>query len=84
MTTVQTTADLQLAVSAATAAITVLPASEPLSAGAPRPGTPDDLQGTGFAGAVVADLEGPVSGPLAIVVGAELVAALAASPIGGL
>jgi len=84
MTTVQTTADLQLALSAAAAAITVLPASEPLSAGAPRPGTADDLAGTGFAGAVVADLDGAASGPLAIVVGAELVAALAASPIGGL
>ncbi|HYF72241.1 MAG TPA: flagellar motor switch protein FliN, partial [Nocardioides sp.] len=38
----------------------------------------------GFAGAVVADLAGAVSAPVAILVGAELVAALASSPLGGL
>ena len=84
MTTVQTTIDLELATSAAAAAIGVLPAAEPLTAGAPRPGTADDLQAAGFAGAVVADLEGFGAARLAVLVGADLVAALAASPMGGL
>ncbi len=82
MTTVQTTVDLELAGRAATAAIAVLPAAEPLIAGTPRAG--DAGEAAGFAGAVVADLDGRVSAPLAVLVGADLVAALAASPIGGL
>jgi flagellar motor switch protein FliN len=83
MTTVQTTVDLELATRAATAAIAVLPAAEPLTAGAPRAGDAGDVA-AGFAGAVVADLDGRASAPLAVLVGADLVAALAASPIGGL
>ncbi|ABL80270.1 MULTISPECIES: flagellar motor switch protein FliN [unclassified Nocardioides] len=82
MTTVQTTVDLELAVSAATAAIAVLPAAEPLTAGAPRPG--DAAADAGFAGAVVADLDGRTSARLTVLVGPELVSALAASPIGDL
>ncbi|CAI9399343.1 flagellar motor switch protein FliN [Nocardioides sp. T2.26MG-1] len=84
MTTVQTTVDLERAVLAASAAIAVLPASEPVSVGAPRSGDPADPALAGFAGAVVADLDGPGSAPLAVLVGAELVAALASSPLGGL
>ncbi|MBI2244406.1 MAG: flagellar motor switch protein FliN [Nocardioides sp.] len=82
MTTVQTTVDLELATRAAAAAITVLPAAEPLTAGTPRAGEPGD--GATFAGAVVAELDGRVSAPVAVLVGADLVSALAASPIGGL
>ena len=82
MTTVQTTADLELAARAATAAITVLPAAEPLTVGAPRAGEPGE--GAAFAGAVVAMLDGRASAPVAVLVGADLVSALAASPIGGL
>jgi flagellar motor switch protein FliN/FliY len=37
-----------------------------------------------FAGAVVADFEGPVAGRIAVLVGKELVDALASSPLGGL
>ena len=37
-----------------------------------------------FAGAVVGDLEGQLSGRIAVLVGEDLVAALAASPLGGL
>lgn len=84
MTTVQTAADLDRAVTAATAAAAVLPASEPVSVGAPRPGDPADPALAAFAGAVVADLDGTASASVGILVGADLVAALAASPLGGL
>ncbi len=84
MTTVQTTVDLERAVRAASAVIAVLPASEPVTVGTPRPGDPGDPTLAGFAGAVVADLDGLASAPVAIMVGAELVSALAASPLGGL
>lgn len=67
---------------AATAAAGVLPSEAPLSTGNPLPGTEGIV--ASFAGAVVADLEGPVAGRLAILVGEELVAALASSPLGGL
>ncbi|HEU5038092.1 MAG TPA: flagellar motor switch protein FliN [Nocardioides sp.] len=74
--------ELQLARAAATAAAGVLPSGEPLSAGTPAPGT--DAVVDGFAGAVVADLEAPLSGRIAVLVGPDLVGALAASPLGGL
>lgn len=82
MTTMQTAVDVQLAVTAAQAAAGVLPASEPLTAGTPRPG--DTAVTEQFAGAVVADLDGATSGRIAVLVGPDLVAALAASPLGGL
>jgi flagellar motor switch protein FliN/FliY len=82
MTIVSTTVDTQLAVTAATAGGQVLPASEPLIAGAPRPGDASVVEP--FAGAVLADLEGPTSGRVAVLVGNDLVAALAGSPLGGL
>jgi flagellar motor switch protein FliN/FliY len=78
----QTAVDVQLAVTAAQAAAAVLPAAEPLTAGTPRPG--DATVTEQFAGAVVADLDGAASGRVAVLVGPDLVAALAASPLGGL
>ena len=72
----------RMARAAATAAASVLPAGEPLHAGAPMPGT--DAVLTGYAGAVVADFEAPLTGRLAVLVGPDLVGALAASPLGGL
>jgi flagellar motor switch protein FliN len=72
----------KLARAAATAAAAVLPAAEPLHAGAPAPGTAAVL--AGYAGAVVADLEAPLSGRIAVLVGPDLVGALAGSPLGGL
>lgn len=73
---------LDVAAAAATAAAAVLPASDSLTVGQPRPGT-DDVT-VPFAGAAVAELEGPVSGRIAVLVVQDLVDALAASPIGGL
>lgn len=75
------------AVAAASAAATVLPSIEPLSAGSPQPG-PANLV-TAFpqadlAGAAVAELDGPLPAAVAVLVGAELVAALSGSPLGGL
>lgn len=84
MTTAQTIADLERAVTAASAVVAVLPASEPVTAGAPRPGDPADPALAAFAGAVVADLDGAASASLGVLVAADLVAALAASPLGGL
>lgn len=69
-----------LAVAAATAAARVLPATTPLTATGAQPGTAD-VAGL-FAGAVVADLAG--TGRVALLVGEELVNALAQSPLGGL
>ncbi|MCF6378227.1 flagellar motor switch protein FliN [Nocardioides KLBMP 9356] len=67
---------------AATAAAEVLPAPTPLVAGEPAAG---DVAGcAGFAGASVADLHLPGSPRIAVLVGADLVAALAESPMGGL
>jgi len=75
-----TGADLALA--AASAAAAVLPSVEPLTAGGPQPG---DAQATdGFAGAAVADLDGPGAGRIAVLVGEELTGALASSPLEGL
>jgi len=71
-----------LALAAASAAAAVLPSVEPLTAGGPQPG---DAQVTdGFAGAAVADLDGPLAGRVAVLVGDELTGALASSPLEGL
>jgi len=80
VTTMNTAAEIALA--AATAGAAVLPSNEPLTVGAVAAGDPQ--VGASFAGAVVADLEAAVSGRIAILVGPELVAALAESPLGGL
>ncbi len=71
-----------VALAAAEAAAAVLPAAEILSAGGVQPGTEQvaDL----FASGVVADLTGGVAGPVALLVAADLVQAIAASPVEGL
>lgn len=66
----------------AAAAAGVLPASGPLTPGPAQPGSPASIEG--YAGAAVADLEGGLPGVLAVVVGSDLVEALAASPLGSL
>jgi flagellar motor switch protein FliN/FliY len=71
-----------LALAAAEAAAAVLPAAEPLLASAAQPGT-EHVTGL-FAGAAVTDVGGAVSGRIAVLVGEELMAALASSPLGGL
>ena len=71
-----------LAAAAAEAAAAVLPSATPLSAGPAQPGSP--FVTAAFAGATIADLAGPVSGRIAVLVGKDLVDALAASPLGGL
>lgn len=81
MTTAPTN-DVQIAIAAATAAAEVLPSSEPLTAGTPLPGGEGVAEP--FAGAVIADFEGDAEGRVAVLVGDDLVAALAASPLGGL
>jgi flagellar motor switch protein FliN/FliY len=70
------------ATAAAEAAAQVLPAVEPLVTGPAQPGSPHVA--AAFAGAAVADLEAPVPGRVAILVGQDLVSALADSPLGGL
>ncbi|MBZ5737824.1 flagellar motor switch protein FliN [Nocardioides mangrovi] len=71
-----------IAASAAAAAASVLPSAAPLTLGAVAPGDPQ-VAGP-FAGAIVADVEGSVPGSIAILVGQELVDALASSPMGSL
>jgi len=66
---------------AAAAAAAVLPATEPLTALEPQPAT--DAVTAAFAGAAVAELVDG-SGRIAVLVGRELVDALAGSPLGGL
>jgi flagellar motor switch protein FliN len=72
----------ELAVIAAEAAADVLPAVEPLTPGPAQPGSPHVT--SAFAGAALADLDGPVPGRIGVLVGSDLVEALAASPLGGL
>jgi flagellar motor switch protein FliN/FliY len=72
----------ELALAAAAAGAAVLPSAEPLTVGTVAPGDPQ-VAGP-FAGAVIADLEGAVAGRIAVLVGRELVDALASSPLGGL
>ncbi len=80
MTTSPLPADPQdLAVAAGEAAAEVLPAASPLVAGGAQPGTEHVV--SSFAGAATAEVAG---GRIAVLVGDELVAALAASPLGGL
>lgn len=73
---------LELASGAAVAAAAVLPAAEPLVAGVAIAGDPAAL--AAYAGAAVVDLQLPGSPLLAVVVGSDLVGALAESPIGPL
>ena len=72
----------ELALAAAAAGAAVLPSAEPLTVGTVAPGDPQ-VAGP-FAGAVIADVEGAVAGRIAVLVGQELVDALASSPLGGL
>ena len=82
MTTAPTN-DVQIALNAATAAAAVLPSAEPLTPGTPLAGGEGVAEP--FAGAVIADFEGEYAGGrVAVLVGDDLVAALAASPLGGL
>ncbi|MFL6107102.1 MAG: flagellar motor switch protein FliN [Marmoricola sp.] len=71
-----------LALAAATAAAAVLPSVEPLIAAGAQPG--NEYVTASFSGAAVADLDGALSGRIAVLVGEELTQALASSPIGGL
>lgn len=75
-----TGADLALA--AASAAAAVLPSVEPLIAAGAQPG--NEHVTAAFSGAAIAELDGPVSGRIAVLVGDELTQALASSPIEGL
>ncbi len=70
------------AVAVATAAAAVLPSVQPLSPAGAQPGGPHVA--AAFAGAAVADLDGAVVGRIGLLVAADLVEALAASPIQGL
>lgn len=77
----------QLAVDAAQATAAALPSAEPLAAGQPLTGSADlgEAFGEGgLAGAAVANLKGPGMGAVAVLVGADLVAALSNSPLGAL
>ncbi|MEV5001607.1 flagellar motor switch protein FliN [Nocardioides sp. LML1-1-1.1] len=71
-----------LAEAVAEAAAAVLPSVSPLVLGPAQPGSPHVA--AAFAGGAVAELDGGVPGPVAVLVGKELVDALAASPIGAL
>ena len=72
----------QRAVAAAQACAASLPSSQTLSAGEARPVQPDVA--AGFASAVVCEIGGANTGTVAVLVGQELVDALAGSPMGGL
>ena len=71
-----------LAEAVAEAAAAVLPAVAPLTPAPVQPGSPHVT--AAFAGGAVAELDGGVPGAVVVLVGAELVAALAASPLGDL
>lgn len=64
----------------ATAVAEVLPSVTPLTLGPVQPGSPHVA--AAFAGGAAAELDGGVPGRVVVLVGAELVDALAASPIG--
>lgn len=72
----------ELALAAAAAGAAVLPSNEPLTVGTVAPGDPQ-VAGP-FAGAVIADLDATISGRIGVLVGQELVDALADSPLGEL
>lgn len=67
---------------AAAAAAALLPAASPLTPGEAVVG--NLASAVGFAGAAIASFEGAVTGSVAVLVGADLVDALAASPLGSL
>ena len=71
-----------LALAAASAAAAVLPSVEPLVAFGAQPG--NEHVTAAFAGAAIAELEGPRAGRIAVLVGSELTDALASSPLEGL
>ncbi len=71
-----------LAEAVAEAAAAVLPSVSPLVLGPVQPGSPHVA--AAFAGGAVAELDGGVPGVVAVLVGRELVDALASSPLGGL
>ncbi len=71
-----------LAEAVAEAAAAVLPSVNPLVLGPVQPGSPHVA--AAFAGGAVAELDGGVPGVVAVLVGRELVDALASSPLGGL
>jgi len=71
-----------LALAAANAAAAVLPSVDPLVAAGAQPGNENVT--ASFSGAAVADLDGGLSGRIAVLVGEELTEALASSPIEGL
>ncbi len=72
----------RLALAAAVACVTVLPASELLTPGEPQPGNEQMI--SIFSGAATVELSGAVTGRVTVLVGEELVGALASSPLGGL
>ena len=82
MTTGPVPAANDIAAAAAAAAASVLPSPAPLTIGAVAPGDPQ-VAGP-FAGAIVADVDGSIPGSIAVLVGQELVDALASSPMGAL
>jgi flagellar motor switch protein FliN/FliY len=67
---------------AGAAAAALLPAAAPLAVGDPTVG--NLASASGFAGAAIASFEGAVTGSVAVLVGPDLVEALAASPLGSL
>jgi flagellar motor switch protein FliN/FliY len=71
-----------LALAAANAAAAVLPSVDPLVAAGAQPGNENVT--ASFSGAAVAELDGGLSGRIAVLVGEELTQALASSPIEGL
>ena len=79
---VENTTLQERAVGAAAAAAAVLPSVQPLSPAGAQPGTPHVA--AAFAGAAIAEMDGAVSGRIGLLVAADLVEALAASPIQGL
>jgi len=72
----------EVARTAAEALAALLPASEQLEAGAAQPGS-EHITSL-FAAAVIADLGGPISGRVGVLVAEELTAALSSSPMGQL
>lgn len=70
------------AIRAARAIVTLLPATSDLAAGVPQP--PALVDASAWAGAAVAPLAGGKDAMVGVLVGAELVAALAESPMGPL
>lgn len=71
-----------LAEAVAVAAAASLPAVTPLTPGPAQPGSPHVT--AAFAGGAIAELDGGVPGAVVVLVGTELVEALASSPMGAL